>query len=663
MAACQIMRWLPRRPTNGDERCDRIGAAFRYTMIDNRWLSRGISSEPGPVTESTDGLVTPELYLKLQSLFEAPRSFKISPNLAAYWYLLQSPDHLIRFSVEGPAALRIEVDRGRLYQHACRLYGQCLGPKGPRGARGTPGRDAIGLGPEPYFRPTALSADGLTISFSARVPIVLDTDISLRAYPDDDISAFNPYVDIRYNLTTKKFTVAFVNSTVALDATETVKSLTFDHNTKILTGSLILLIGTWQASVVQLAQPPWCIPTTDDSWCPRTDMPPTPWVLRAHQLGKTGQDGPDATCLFNVIKRDVDNDSISALCPLVHARLASAREVKYVCANVLATPCATQLVADPDVAVSADLTEASFASILPTTDQCKQVTEWRYVTKDFPHAPLELAQWNPHPNCDVSNQLGNYDFNWANRTSTSFFPPAVPSANPPPIPQPAPPPPPSSIPVKSLAWVLWRETDGNCNCYPPGTLLPLTGTKISVWPNRDTCDLAKTIACATAAEAEVVSKSDVKLWSLYDTPDGCRCVAPASTIAADFKLKQLVESLIQCVSAFRTDCIGASETVAPSFLIGGQQPLAPTTVRVGCAGVAIPRLIKAVVVLGALTTNYELRYVGGHWSDESGEVSVSCGSVGAELIVAGVLYKIGRIDSLAALEVEIAGGAALLEFE
>jgi hypothetical protein len=182
---------LPGSPKNGDQALDTYGNIWEYDSVTGVWIDRGTLSTTSNVTEQISGLVTPDIFKKLaylRQLYSADADsftpFKILPGTAAYWYYLHSSNKLFRFIPEGPNRLRIEVDRGRLYQIL--LKQSCPGPKGPQGPQGDRGLTGTSGALEVCFIPTAIADDRM--DFAIFTPTPINTPISIRLYGAPPVS-------------------------------------------------------------------------------------------------------------------------------------------------------------------------------------------------------------------------------------------------------------------------------------------------------------------------------------------------------------------------------------------------------------------------------------------------------------------------------------------
>jgi PKD repeat protein len=185
---------LPRTATEGDEVCDKYGNRWRFDAEGDGWISRGALVAQGGVTETKDGLVTPDILARLNKLRTYiganpnPAPLKIVPGTDAYWYYFKSSDKFIRFRPEAEDTLRVEVDKGRIFQVLMRDV--CPGARGARGAQGKRGKAGLPGPAEVCFQP---SLDGDRLDFAIYTPIQLTLEQSEIELPNDHV----PDVSVR----------------------------------------------------------------------------------------------------------------------------------------------------------------------------------------------------------------------------------------------------------------------------------------------------------------------------------------------------------------------------------------------------------------------------------------------------------------------------------
>ena len=175
---------LPKNPVNGQEVSDRYGNIWQYFADNNSWISKGTVGSIATVSDKNDGLVPPLIYDKLKRLSNAAATtnltnyLKITPGKDAYWYYFRSQEKLFRFTPENESVLRIEVDRGRLYQVLSKV--RKTGARGPKGFTGIDGLDGYAnsdvcdpINGEPSFIPSKFDGGRLDFAIFTPTPLTI----------------------------------------------------------------------------------------------------------------------------------------------------------------------------------------------------------------------------------------------------------------------------------------------------------------------------------------------------------------------------------------------------------------------------------------------------------------------------------------------------------
>jgi len=190
---CDLAKRLPIDPENGDEICDDRGNRYRFNGKTSTWIFIGAIHIPSTVTESTDGVITPEIFGKLRHVENIITNgvdfsqFKIFPGTEGYWYYFRSGDKSIKFDVEGEDQLRIEIDSGRFHQIISKR--SCKGQFGDKGTTGEDGDMGDSSPKELVFIPSDVDED--KIDFAIFTPTPLDKPISLRLIQCEDFDITN----------------------------------------------------------------------------------------------------------------------------------------------------------------------------------------------------------------------------------------------------------------------------------------------------------------------------------------------------------------------------------------------------------------------------------------------------------------------------------------
>lgn len=447
---------LPKTGTDGQEICDKHGNIWVYDAITKSWISKGAISAPPIVTEDSDGIITTDIYSKIRKLEEYklsginPTPFKLYPGTNAYWYYFRSSDKLFKFRPEGPDTLRIEVDRGRIYQllYKERCVG-AIGPEGPVGDRGPVGANSFY---EWCYQPT-ISGKKLDFAIVTPTPLTLNSgivlpndhvpDISVRIYKilegewlsqpqlellsltATDQSIRSKITLIKSMLVDKELGIKKQNvcniplspvfgivtaeepsMSVEIDPTNpnnirinnysdlkintkaTIQSIHFDPNTNIVCGS-IYLDEDW----------------SDDQWC-----------VRSAQRGPDGEQGDKGEDAVEISDCDVDDTNILTTAPIVNVRpdcvsnsiytYATNELVKEFCVDTIQLPSG-----------SVDLTNQSvfkstFVAVQVTLEECKKINRYNVTLEDDEIDDLELIHWEPQPGCFTKRHFDRHKFDW-----------------------------------------------------------------------------------------------------------------------------------------------------------------------------------------------------------------------------------------------------------
>lgn len=424
---------FPKNPQDGDTISDKLGNVYIYDLQTDSWNIKGRLVASNIVTEQSDGLVSPDIYKKLQNLRElyvskALETFKIEPSVNSYWYYFKSPSGLIRFKTEDANTIRMEVDRGRLINLILKknllAYGNpiCIkGPKGQKGEKGDAGPkgdNGSGGGAEPAYLAKVIND---TLQFEVPTSLSIDTNISVRIYPvaapaiqstnwlvgDVEKKHYDPSgvllpqamspifngavppiptysLEIKYSEPSKFIVVK------GDDIDVQASSLKFTGST--VTGSISLTSGSWSGS----------------------------WAVKSAQKGPVGPKGAAGTCFAKPLKCIVSNTDIRALCPIVNARFECGTNViRTFCAPLSGTLCVGKLRLPSNSNALSDLNavEATFASVKVSPDDCKPTYQYSFAPKPEKTPKLMLADWSPQPGCVTKRHFNDHSFDWIPNTN------------------------------------------------------------------------------------------------------------------------------------------------------------------------------------------------------------------------------------------------------
>ncbi len=181
---------FPNNPVDGMQVLDAFGNIYQFRSAEQTWEYIGIIQAAQTVNATTNGVVPPDVYAKIQQLqnlissgvaFDKNKIFIGKNNNSPYYYYFYSSNDLITFEpfkTSGAQKLRIEVNRQKLMQLLTAT--PCIGPTGLKGPIGNGGRNGIKAPLEKLQVPSTISDTHIKIN--SKVPTPINTDISLRIY-------------------------------------------------------------------------------------------------------------------------------------------------------------------------------------------------------------------------------------------------------------------------------------------------------------------------------------------------------------------------------------------------------------------------------------------------------------------------------------------------
>jgi hypothetical protein len=390
----QTVPFLPNiNLADGEQVLDRYGVIWEYDAATNTFINRGTTRAYPDVTEEVDGFVSPPLFRKLNLLKTLSEDgydfsqFKIKTSAGLpYFYYLRSSNDLIRFIPESQQRLRIEVDRGRLYQ---KLVGVCcVGPKGrigPAGAHGLPGTPAAN---ELFYTP---SRNGKTLTISVLVPTPLDTEVSVRFLNTLDSQVAEFIVPVNGGEITLSSTVEVVSNTLKVEAAESSASEV----------TAVTISGTVTFGV-----------------------DPAGWRYKARQRGRRGLKGDDGKGFLEIVPQLLDDPSLISTQAVVSMRKAGESNIRTLTRELPTDVCVSSLASFASAIPEIDLIVTKLVSVEVTTRECKDIgffnaaevipqSDLQPKAKAIVKVPqLELPTWTPAPGCGQRNRWASFQFNW-----------------------------------------------------------------------------------------------------------------------------------------------------------------------------------------------------------------------------------------------------------
>lgn len=459
---------FPKNPKPGMEISDKYGTIWKYDQILNSWSTIGTLKETPIVDQNQDGLITPEIYNKLEFIknnISTTQPLKLKPGNKAYWYYFRSSNKTIKFKAESEERLRIEADLGRIYQLLYKV-GHCPGKTGPDGDKGETGKKGIQAPDELCFAPTKYDGKRLDFAMYVPTPLTCDSDIllpnghvpeiSIRLYEirkpwhevvnqdvcQDQLSVLPQYLkehhddlhklkklssskcDIEFSPVIKKLPVGWKiqslwsldiqisidgkNNTILKDVAPYIDQAA-TQDTIIFDPDTNIVCGS--IYMKQAAQPF----NNATNW---SNINPiySGWCIKARQKGPDGLPGDDADCRIVINNELMPDNAVVATCPIVNVRYDNKTKVLYTkCADVVDEYCAEKIVLLPSSDLVADkpIFSSNYAGVENTLDECKSITNTVLSIPSVPKPKLKLVKWQPVGGCSITrfSTATKYDWN------------------------------------------------------------------------------------------------------------------------------------------------------------------------------------------------------------------------------------------------------------
>lgn len=397
--------YLSNEAENGQIVADANGNIWIYNSSTRSWISQGVIADPPVVTETSSGLVTPEIYSNLQQIREAIADgvnfdrFKIQPAIDSYWYLLRSSNNTIRISPESDTQIRFEVNKAKIIQMLSKVI--CVGDRGSTGRVGLPGLDGKPGKPEATHTPVI---NGRSMLIDAEVATPLETDISLRLFKDGS-QEYSAEVIVSFLAQDGEHTLTVVSDEIKLGDGSNLKL----SDGKI-TGELILDGFTWGFL--------------------------GSWTYKVSQKGRNGERGDPGYDFWQLVGKDFVDDNLRATKAIVSLRQGGDSTFYYwsedlfkkVCVSRVGSPVAnvcditslnpfgkpTNLptIGDKRRDGSVVWDRVTFVSVEQTINECKDIQTYKYNPLDLDIEQLILPSWVPTTACYTPRLWSRSGFKW-----------------------------------------------------------------------------------------------------------------------------------------------------------------------------------------------------------------------------------------------------------
>lgn len=458
---------FPKNPVDGTEVSDKYGNRWQYSSEAKTWVSKGVVRSQNLVTEEKNGIINPEIYNRLVQLDQYvktntnPDVLKLYPGIDAYWYYLRSSDKLLRFRPEGPSDLRIEIDKGRLFQILLKQI--CPGVQGPKGPKGDEGRAGRPGPPEICYFPSAIDEARLDFAIFTPVPLQLDgpvdlpnehvPEVSVRVFAvsggvgsdsvdqlqhlavylnDDGLREFLP----GFERTRGLFLQRALGEKLAVDLCDIPLSDVAVFPSGAVVDSVpsatveispvepfdVSVFGSLPVDEVRTRRSVRFDPETNivcgsvyllagNRWADFSDE----WCVKSRQKGPDGVKGDSGQPYLRLVECTLDDTNLTAVCPIVNVRLDCDLDVIYtLCTDLLEEACVglIRLLPSSDVLSDTSALKSVFAAAEMTLDECKRVDRFQIRLESDEVPELELVHWDPQPGCLTRRNYDRHEFNW-----------------------------------------------------------------------------------------------------------------------------------------------------------------------------------------------------------------------------------------------------------
>ena len=369
---------LPKTAKNGLEVCDAYGSIWKYDSQTNSWTNVGTINTSPIVTTSSDGLVSPDIFTRINAISTAVQDglvfdpLKIYPHLAGYYYFFQSSNHTITFEPESASDLRIEVNRAKLLALLSQL--KCPGDQGLIGLRGDAGADGSPGTPETSHN---VLIENSRLVVDVPVNNSLGTPLSLRVFSNN---AASPTATII--ITGSEFVVQ--QSTIAIDLSATF----FDYSGGQLVGQI-----------------------TSSQWGSAS------WSYKVSQMGRKGPTGGKGNYFIEVVSDSIaDTNLVSNRAIILLRQGDNSRSINYFDDVLFNSNCVSKLAISHICSTTTTSLSNSFAALQVTTDSCKNITRYTVqpVTDTIPK--LVFAEWTPTGTCLRQRHYAASKLSWPDFT-------------------------------------------------------------------------------------------------------------------------------------------------------------------------------------------------------------------------------------------------------
>lgn len=278
--------------------------------------------------------------------------------------------------------LRLEIDRGRLYQKLVRNC--CVGPKGKKGDKGNKGLTGQAAANEIYDNLNADTNGQYSLETTVNAPI--DTPISLRIFrPDSD----DHIIEILHPITDEDdLTITIIDNTITIE--ESSIETSYDITSSLFKASFTIN------------------PPIDDL------------RFKARQKGPKGNKGDDGKPFLEIKNELLDDPSVQSKEAIFTIRkAATSNDIIPLRGSLFESIVTTNLAAIDGDSIN-DLKD-KFMSAKVTIKEAKDVGYFQFEEPILTIPSLDLPSWVPTRDCLQARRWSQYKFNWFDEVEPKYL--------------------------------------------------------------------------------------------------------------------------------------------------------------------------------------------------------------------------------------------------
>ena len=291
--------------------------------------------------------------------------------------------------------LRIEIDKGRLYQKLVRNC--CVGPKGAQGQQGDTGTSGEAASSEVFQLPSNVT-DG-SFSWNTIVNTPIDTPISLRIFREGDDETI--IIEVIHPLDGTSPMILINDETISVEVSSA--EVEFRTTSNRFLGSLVVTAGG------------------DDI---------DTWRFKARQKGPKGKSGEAGKPFLEVIEQILDDTTIRGTEAIISMRKSALGDIIFF-NNTLFTEIPVANLSAIDGDSISDILSDRFTAVQVTVREAKDIGFFQFVPSEFITPILDIPLWTPTSDCVQARRWSQYRFDWYNRSDPTYLFSITPTPKPP----------------------------------------------------------------------------------------------------------------------------------------------------------------------------------------------------------------------------------------